>query len=83
MATHDDDDDDEGPPGLPAGTPFYMTPAGHAALAELTLNGVAVSDSGSEALEHVSHALEYCASASRSRMTPQHHWEGRQMWPQR
>jgi transcription elongation factor GreB len=34
MATHDDDDDDEGPPGLPAGTPFYMTPAGHAAFAE-------------------------------------------------
>src|SRR3954470_20256253 len=33
MAMHDDDDD-EGPPGLPAGTPFYMTPAGHAALAE-------------------------------------------------
>ncbi|MBY0337427.1 MAG: transcription elongation factor GreB [Acetobacteraceae bacterium] len=28
----DDDDDDEGPPGLPKGTPFYMTPAGHAAL---------------------------------------------------
>jgi transcription elongation factor GreB len=26
-----DDDDDEGPPGLPAGTPFYMTPPGHAA----------------------------------------------------
>lgn len=34
MAMHDDDDDDEGPPGLPAGTPFYMTPAGQAALAE-------------------------------------------------
>jgi transcription elongation factor GreB len=34
MAMHDDDDDAEGPPGLPAGTPFYMTPAGHAALAE-------------------------------------------------
>jgi transcription elongation factor GreB len=26
-----EDDDDEGPPGLPPGTPFYMTPAGHAA----------------------------------------------------
>ena len=33
MATTDDDDDEDGgPPGLPAGTPFYMTPAGHAAL---------------------------------------------------
>ncbi len=29
----DDDEDDEGPPGLPAGTPFYMTPDGQAALA--------------------------------------------------
>ncbi|MGX9965197.1 transcription elongation factor GreB [Roseomonas sp. F4] len=28
----DDDEDDEGPPGLPPGTPFYMTPAGHEAL---------------------------------------------------
>ena len=28
----DDDEEDAGPPGLPAGTPFYMTPAGHAAL---------------------------------------------------
>ena len=28
----DDDDDDDGLPGLPKGTPFYMTPAGHAAL---------------------------------------------------
>lgn len=28
----DDDDDDEGPPGVPPGTPFYMTPDGHAAL---------------------------------------------------
>nr|WP_242530779.1 transcription elongation factor GreB [Roseococcus thiosulfatophilus] len=28
----DEDEDDEGPPGLPSGTPFYMTPAGHAAL---------------------------------------------------
>jgi transcription elongation factor GreB len=35
MADSDDDDDDEaGPPGLPPGTPFYMTPAGHAALVE-------------------------------------------------
>jgi transcription elongation factor GreB len=30
----DDDEDDEAPPGLPAGTPFYMTPAGQAALVE-------------------------------------------------
>ncbi len=30
----DDEDDEAGPPGLPAGTPFYMTPAGQAALAE-------------------------------------------------
>src|ERR687890_682082 len=30
--TTDDDDDEAGPPGLPPGTPFYMTPAGHAAL---------------------------------------------------
>jgi transcription elongation factor GreB len=28
----DDDDEDEAPPGLPPGTPFYMTPAGVAAL---------------------------------------------------
>ncbi len=28
------DDEDEGPAGLPPGTPFYMTPAGHAALRE-------------------------------------------------
>ena len=28
----DDDDDDEGPPGVPPGTPFYMTPEGHTAL---------------------------------------------------
>jgi transcription elongation factor GreB len=27
-----DDDDDAGPVGLPPGTPFYMTPQGHAAL---------------------------------------------------
>ncbi len=30
----DDDEDEAGPPGLPAGTPFYMTPEGQAALAE-------------------------------------------------
>ena len=30
----DDDDEEEGPPGLPPGTPFYMTPAGQAALVE-------------------------------------------------
>ena len=35
MSTADDDDDDDaGPPGLPPGTPFYMTPAGQAARAE-------------------------------------------------
>ncbi|HWL82246.1 MAG TPA: transcription elongation factor GreB [Roseomonas sp.] len=28
----DEDDEDDAPPGLPPGTPFYMTPAGHAAL---------------------------------------------------
>jgi transcription elongation factor GreB len=28
----DEDDDEEGPPGLPPGTPFYMTPAGAEAL---------------------------------------------------
>lgn len=33
-APGEDDDEEEGPPGLPPGTPFYMTPAGHAALAE-------------------------------------------------
>lgn len=32
--SQDDDDEDAGPPGLPPGTPFYMTPAGQAALAE-------------------------------------------------
>ncbi len=32
MMASDDDDDEAGPPGLPPGTPFYMTPAGHAAL---------------------------------------------------
>ncbi|WP_237216529.1 transcription elongation factor GreB [Falsiroseomonas oryziterrae] len=30
----DEDDEDEGPPGLPPGTPFYMTPAGAQALRE-------------------------------------------------
>lgn len=30
----EDDEDEAGPPGLPPGTPFYMTPAGQAALAE-------------------------------------------------
>jgi transcription elongation factor GreB len=30
----DDEEDGAGPPGLPPGTPFYMTPAGHAALQE-------------------------------------------------
>jgi transcription elongation factor GreB len=29
-----DDDEDEAPRGMPPGTPFYMTPAGHAALEE-------------------------------------------------
>ena len=28
----DEDDDEDGPPGLPPGTPFYMTPAGAGAL---------------------------------------------------
>ena len=32
--SHDDEDEEEGPPGLPPGTPFYMTPAGAAALRE-------------------------------------------------
>jgi transcription elongation factor GreB len=32
VSASDDDEDDEGPPGLPPGTPFYMTPAGHAAM---------------------------------------------------
>jgi len=32
--SEDDDEDDAGPPGLPPGTPFYMTPAGAAALQE-------------------------------------------------
>ena len=30
----DDEDGEEGPPGLPPGTPFYMTPAGAEALRE-------------------------------------------------
>ena len=30
----DDEDGDDAPPGLPPGTPFYMTPAGAAALRE-------------------------------------------------
>ena len=30
----EDEAEDQGPPGLPAGTPFYMTPGGHAALTE-------------------------------------------------
>lgn len=37
MPPQDDDDDEEGgglPPGIPPGTPFYMTPAGHAAMTE-------------------------------------------------
>jgi transcription elongation factor GreB len=34
MTAQDDDDEDQAPPGMPPGTPFYMTPAGHAALAE-------------------------------------------------
>jgi transcription elongation factor GreB len=29
-----DDDEDEGPPGLPPGTPFHITPAAHAALVQ-------------------------------------------------
>jgi transcription elongation factor GreB len=33
-AAEEDEDDEAGPPGLPAGTPFYMTPPGHAALVE-------------------------------------------------
>ncbi|WP_135468221.1 transcription elongation factor GreB [Crenalkalicoccus roseus] len=32
MREDDEDDEEGGPPGLPPGTPFYMTPAGHAAL---------------------------------------------------
>ncbi len=33
-APDDDEDEDASPPGVPPGTPFYMTPAGHAALAD-------------------------------------------------
>jgi transcription elongation factor GreB len=32
VADTDDEDEEEGPPGLPPGTPFYMTPAGAQAL---------------------------------------------------
>jgi transcription elongation factor GreB len=31
-AAPDDDDEEDGPPGVPPGTPFYMTPEGHAAM---------------------------------------------------
>lgn len=34
MSQASEDEEDEGPPGLPPGTPFYMTPAGAAALRE-------------------------------------------------
>lgn len=34
MAEPDDDEGEDGPPGLPPGTPFYMTPAGHAAVVQ-------------------------------------------------
>jgi transcription elongation factor GreB len=30
----EEDEDDDAPPGMPAGAPFYMTPAGHAAMLE-------------------------------------------------
>ena len=30
----EDEDEDDAPPGVPPGTPFYMSPEGHAALAE-------------------------------------------------
>ncbi len=30
----EDEDDEDAPPGVPPGSPFYMSPAGHAALAE-------------------------------------------------
>src|SRR5215210_5799484 len=33
-AGQDEDDEDDAPPGVPPGSPFYMSPAGHAALAE-------------------------------------------------
>lgn len=32
MADEADEEGEDGPPGLPPGTPFYMTPAGHEAL---------------------------------------------------
>jgi transcription elongation factor GreB len=32
VAADEEEDEEAGPPGLPAGTPFYMTPQGHAAL---------------------------------------------------
>ncbi len=34
MSASDEEDGEDGPPGLPPGTPFYMTPAGAAALRE-------------------------------------------------
>ena len=34
QADQEDDEEEAGPPGLPPGTPLYMTPAGHAALQE-------------------------------------------------
>ncbi|WP_137176834.1 transcription elongation factor GreB [Roseomonas sp. AR75] len=34
MPEGDDEDEEDGPPGLPPGTPFYMTPTGVAALRE-------------------------------------------------
>lgn len=34
MAEPDDDEGEDGPPGLLPGTPFYMTPAGHAAVVQ-------------------------------------------------
>src|SRR3712207_7611 len=33
-ADRDEDDEDDAPPGVAPGSPFYMSPAGHAALAE-------------------------------------------------
>lgn len=33
-AADDDEDDDDAPAGMPPGTPFYMTPEGHAAMVE-------------------------------------------------
>jgi transcription elongation factor GreB len=34
VSANEDEDEEDGPPGLPPGTPFYMTPAGAAALRE-------------------------------------------------